>query len=182
MFLVAFKASATPACINLVTQESYSRWLSDPYLEWFEAALLSMRQQAEDGGINKIAMDRNATGLSGLKWGKFKPIIQGVFGDWPGELIIYETYSQADILHQFVVGPYLTTENLYANILDVRLSAFRDETRWALTMEMLGVTDHDWCDHGGIHNWVSFWGNCGLIEERHNQDLICPTDDGPDGP
>ncbi len=73
--------------------------------------------------------------------------------------------------------------NLYTDTVDVRLSAYRDETRWAFIIEFLGVTDHDWCPHGGIHNWLYYFGNCLLGNiGTENEDCICMTDDGLEGP
>ncbi len=183
-----------PHVFNLATQQHYGRYgdfVTGTRPEWITTALLSMKRQAENASIRQIALRRIRTGPGGLDWQQIRPILHSVFDDWNGSVTVYETYkpaqsdatwfTQEDILHQLDIGMFPSTENLYADYIDVRLSAYRDQTRWALIIEMLGVTDHEWCVHGGIHNWLYYWGNC-LLGDTQRMDLICMTADGPEGP
>jgi len=182
-----------PHVFNLATQQYYgldSAFGTDARPEWITAALLSMKQQAENDGIRQIAMRPIPTGPRGLDWQQTRFIMHSVFDNWDGSVTVYETYKpassegawfiQEDILHQ-LDSAFTSAENLYADYVDVRLSAYCDQTRWALIIEMLGVTDHEWCVHGGIHNWLNYWGNC-LLGDTQRMDLICMTGNGPEGP
>jgi len=91
------------------------------------------------------------------------------------------SYTREGILRQLDSSPFPGMENLYIYPGDVRLSAYRDEAHWVLLMEMLGVTDHGWCAHGGIHNWITRWGN-NIKGRPGDANLICMTYDGPEGP
>jgi len=74
-------------------------------------------------------------------------------------------------------------DNLYTYLADARLSAYRDETRWAIIIEVLGVSNRFWCQHGGIHSWLHMFGNC--FRNGVNRDdalCLCMTQDGPGGP
>jgi hypothetical protein len=43
-------------------------------------------------GITRIAMPRIGVGYGGLSWKKVRAIVEAVFGDWRGTLVVYEEY------------------------------------------------------------------------------------------
>ena len=43
-------------------------------------------------GITSIAMPRIGVGYGGLSWKKVRAIVEAVFGDWPGTLVVYEEF------------------------------------------------------------------------------------------
>jgi O-acetyl-ADP-ribose deacetylase (regulator of RNase III) len=55
-----------------------------------ETALREMRRQADSEGITSITMPRIGVGCGGLSWRKVRAIVESVFGDWDGSLIVYE--------------------------------------------------------------------------------------------
>lgn len=81
----------SPHVFNLATQENY--WRSRATYDAIRAALTSMRTQADLHAITSIAMPRIGAGHGGLSWKKVRGIIDEVFGDWAGSLIVYETYE-----------------------------------------------------------------------------------------
>jgi O-acetyl-ADP-ribose deacetylase (regulator of RNase III) len=85
-----WKADDQPWVFNLGTQEGY--WRSRASYEAIETALKEMRRQADAEGITSIAMPRIGVGYGGLSWKKVRAIIEAVFGDWPGSLIVYEEF------------------------------------------------------------------------------------------
>jgi O-acetyl-ADP-ribose deacetylase (regulator of RNase III) len=85
-----WKADEAPWVFNLATQEGY--WRCRATYEAVEAALASMRDQADREGITRIAMPRIGAGLGGLSWKKVRAIIERLFAGWPGTLIVYEQY------------------------------------------------------------------------------------------
>jgi N-glycosidase YbiA len=60
--------------------------------EAIETALRSMRKQADAEGISRIAMPRIGVGYGGLSWKKVRAIVDFVFGDWSGTLVVYEEF------------------------------------------------------------------------------------------
>lgn len=86
-----WKQPNKPAVFNLGTQEHY--WRSRATYEAIDASLRSMREQADAEGITRIAMPRIGAGHGGLSWKKVRVIIEQVFADWPGILIVYEEYA-----------------------------------------------------------------------------------------
>ena len=81
-----------PYVFNLATQENY--WRSRATYDAVRAALTSMRQQADAHSITSIAMPRIGAGHGGLSWTNVRVIIDEVFGDWAGSLIVYDTYEE----------------------------------------------------------------------------------------
>ncbi len=79
-----------PAVFNLATQEQY--WHARASYEAIEAALVSMKRQADDRQIRRIAVPRLGVGYGGLSWPKVRAIIEHVFADWAGTLYVYEEY------------------------------------------------------------------------------------------
>lgn len=79
-----------PWVFNLGTQEGF--WRSRASYETIETALRSMREQADAEGITSIAIPRIGVGYGGLSGKKVRAIVEAVFGDWPGTLVIYEEF------------------------------------------------------------------------------------------
>ncbi len=52
-----------------------------------------MKRQADEEGIHTIAIPRIGVGYGGLSWKKVRPIIEGVFENWPGILYVYEEFT-----------------------------------------------------------------------------------------
>jgi O-acetyl-ADP-ribose deacetylase (regulator of RNase III) len=85
-----WKADKHPWVFNLATQERY--WRARASYEAIETALQSMRQQADAEGLTRIAMPRIGVGYGGLSWKKVRAIVEAVFGDWDGTLVVYEDF------------------------------------------------------------------------------------------
>jgi O-acetyl-ADP-ribose deacetylase (regulator of RNase III) len=85
-----WKADDPPWVFNLGTQEG--TWRARASYEAIETALTQMRLQADAHGLTRIAIPRIGTGYGGLSWRKVRAIIEHVFTDWPGTLIVYEEY------------------------------------------------------------------------------------------
>jgi O-acetyl-ADP-ribose deacetylase (regulator of RNase III) len=89
-----WREEGKPAVFNLGTQENY--WHARATYEAIEATLRQMRQQADASGITSIAIPRIGAGLGGLSWKKVRAVIETVFADWTGTLLVYEEYVPAD--------------------------------------------------------------------------------------
>jgi O-acetyl-ADP-ribose deacetylase (regulator of RNase III) len=85
-----WKAEGQPWVFNLGTQEQY--WHARASYEAIESALVKMKQQANEEHITKIAIPQIGTGYGGLSWAKVRAIIDKVFAEWDGTLVVYETY------------------------------------------------------------------------------------------
>ncbi len=85
-----WKEDGQPWVFNLGTQEGY--WRSRASYEAIDASLRKMREQADAEGITSIAMPRIGVGYGGLSWKKVRAIVEAVFGDWAGTLVVYEEY------------------------------------------------------------------------------------------
>src|SRR3954468_1308569 len=85
-----WKDEARPWVFNLGTQEGY--WRARASYEAIETALRAMRRQADDEGIARIAIPRIGVGYGGLSWKKVKAIVEEVFADWAGTLVVYEEF------------------------------------------------------------------------------------------
>lgn len=85
-----WQASDQPAVFNLATQGGY--WRARASYESVETALRCMKDLADAHNIGSIAMPRIGAGNGGLSWKKVRMIVERVFGDWPGTLIVYEDY------------------------------------------------------------------------------------------
>jgi O-acetyl-ADP-ribose deacetylase (regulator of RNase III) len=85
-----WKADDRPWVFNLATQENY--WRARATYEAIEQSLTRMRRQADAEGVTRIALPRVGAGKGGLSWKKVKGVIERVFADWPGTLIVYEEY------------------------------------------------------------------------------------------
>jgi hypothetical protein len=73
-------------------------------------------------------------------------------------------------------------DNGHVYLVDVRLSAYRDDARWALVIEVLGFDAHVG-GHDGTANCLYCFGNClkrapGMADDG----FLCVTGDGPEGP
>lgn len=85
-----WKAEAQPWVFNLATQEGY--WRARASYEAIESALTKMRQRADQEGITSIAIPRIGVGYGGLSWKKVRAIVERVFGDWSGRLVVHEEF------------------------------------------------------------------------------------------
>src|SRR5947209_11962787 len=85
-----WKSDDKPWVFNLGTQESV--WRARASYEAIEAALKSMRDQADREGVGSIAIPRIGVGYGGLSWPKVRAIVEKVFADWPGTLHVYEKF------------------------------------------------------------------------------------------
>lgn len=85
-----WQESGQPAVFNLGTQGGY--WRARASYQAIETALRSMKDLADAHNIRSIAMPRIGVGYGGLSWKKIRVIVERVFGDWPGTLVVYEDY------------------------------------------------------------------------------------------
>lgn len=85
-----WKSDDQPWVFNLATQEGI--WRARASYEAIETALSEMRRQADREGISSIAVPRIGVGYGGLSWKKVRAIIERIFHDWPGQLIVYEDF------------------------------------------------------------------------------------------
>jgi len=85
-----WRSDDQPWVFNLGTQERY--WRSRASYEAIETALREMSRQADAEGITRIAMPRIGVGYGGLSWKKVRAIIEALFGDWDGTLVVYEEF------------------------------------------------------------------------------------------
>jgi O-acetyl-ADP-ribose deacetylase (regulator of RNase III) len=85
-----WKDDRRPWVFNLATQEKY--WHARASYEAIEAALTALRRQADAEGVTRIALPRVGAGKGGLSWKKVRAVIEQVFADWPGTLIVYDQY------------------------------------------------------------------------------------------
>jgi O-acetyl-ADP-ribose deacetylase (regulator of RNase III) len=88
-----WKAKTQPWVFNLATQEG--TWRARASYDAIETALTRMREQADAENIDSIAIPRIGVGYGGLSWNKVREIIERVFADWPGRLIVYEEFVPA---------------------------------------------------------------------------------------
>jgi O-acetyl-ADP-ribose deacetylase (regulator of RNase III) len=87
-----WKTTDQPWVFNLGTQEQF--WRARASYEAIEAALKQMRAQADAEGINSIAIPRIGVGYGGLSWKKVRAIVENVFNDWVGRLVVYEDFVE----------------------------------------------------------------------------------------
>src|SRR5262245_45353328 len=85
-----WKEEHKPYVFNLGTQEGY--WHARASYAAIEQALKRMRELADAEGIRSIAAPRIGVGYGGLSWKKVRPIVEKIFTDWPGTLVVYEEY------------------------------------------------------------------------------------------
>lgn len=78
---------------NLGTQEGY--WRSRATYDAVEQSLTAMRRTADAEGVRSIAMPRIGAGLGGLSWKKVRILMERVFADWAGTLVVYEEFVPA---------------------------------------------------------------------------------------
>jgi O-acetyl-ADP-ribose deacetylase (regulator of RNase III) len=90
-----WKADDQPSVFNLGTQEGY--WRARACYHAIEQALSNMRQRADQEQIHSIAVPRIGVGYGGLSWTKVREIIERVFADWSGTLIVYEEFVAAQV-------------------------------------------------------------------------------------
>src|SRR5206468_6455397 len=85
-----WKDDEQPWVFNLGTQEGY--WRARASYEAIESALRRMREQADAEGVTSIAAPRIGVGYGGLSWKKVRAIVEAVFADWAGTLVVYEEF------------------------------------------------------------------------------------------
>jgi O-acetyl-ADP-ribose deacetylase (regulator of RNase III) len=89
-----WKAEDRPWVFNLGTQEGV--WRARASYEAIEAALRSMREQADREGVASIAVPRVGAGYGGLSWRKVRAVVEKAFADWPGTLYVYEEFASEE--------------------------------------------------------------------------------------
>lgn len=89
-----WKTEDLPWVFNLGTQEKI--WHGRASYEAIETSLTKMRTLADAEQIESIAMPRIGVGYGGLSWKKVKAIVDQVFANWTGRLIVYETFNSTD--------------------------------------------------------------------------------------
>lgn len=85
-----YKTNGLPSVFNLATQEGV--WRARASYEAIESALGKMRSLANDEGITSIAIPRIGVGYGGLSWKKVRVLVDRVFADWSGRLVVYEEF------------------------------------------------------------------------------------------
>ncbi len=88
-----WKSNERPWVFNLGTQEGY--WRARASYEAIETSLRKMSGQADAEKLSRIAIPRIGVGYGGLSWKKVRAIVEDVFANWPGTLIVYEVYEPA---------------------------------------------------------------------------------------
>ena len=88
-----WKEEGKTSVFNLGTQEKF--WHARASYEAVEQALTAMRDLADAEGITSIAIPRIGVGYGGLSWRKVRVIVEEVFADWPGRLVVYEEFVPA---------------------------------------------------------------------------------------
>lgn len=88
-----WKAEGQPWVFNLGTQEG--TWRARASYEAIETALCRMREMADVEAITSIAIPRIGVGYGGLSWKKVRAIVERVFADWPGRLVVYDEFVPA---------------------------------------------------------------------------------------
>lgn len=79
-----------PSVFNLATQEFPGKYAT---CDAIEKALGNMMAQAGENGITSIALPRIGSGCGGLLWKDVRVLIEKVFANWPGNLIVYEGFE-----------------------------------------------------------------------------------------
>jgi len=77
-----------PWIANLATQKD----LSGARMEWVESALNMLRGKIEKEGIESLAIPQIAAGLGGLDWDHVRQRIEGILGDAPIPIFVYDRY------------------------------------------------------------------------------------------
>lgn len=85
-----WKDERRPWVFNLGTQEGF--WRARASYDAVEIALRRMRELADTEEIASIAVPRIGVGYGGLSWKKVRAIVERVFGDWEGTLVVYEEF------------------------------------------------------------------------------------------
>jgi len=89
-----YRCGTQPSVFNLGTQEKI--WHARATYEAVEQSLAAMRDRADAEGIASIAIPRIGVGYGGLSWKKVRVIVERVFADWPGRLVVYEEFIPVD--------------------------------------------------------------------------------------
>jgi len=96
-----------------------------------------------------------------------------------------QEYSTKEILKQLdkcaedYTFPML--DNGYIYLVTSKLTAYRDEKRWVIIIEVVGF-NYRGGGHNGINNCLHIFGNCIDFEPgTNNNNFLYPTDNSPDG-
>ncbi len=89
-----WRAKVLPHVFNLGTQEGV--WRSRASYEVIETSLVRMRELADAEGISSIAIPRIGVGYGGLSWKKVREIVERIFSEWTGRLVVYEDFVQTE--------------------------------------------------------------------------------------
>lgn len=91
-----------------------------------------------------------------------------------------EILQQLDDCARAFTFPML--DNGYVYLADTRLTAYRDESCWAVVIQVLGYSIRQgW--HDGLNNALHCFGNClRRPPGTANEDFLSITADGPEGP
>src|SRR6266508_152528 len=95
-------------------------------------------------------------------------------------------FSREDILNELdrraELGEFPMLDNGHVYLADTRLSAYGDDSRWAIVIEVLGV-NNTIGTHYSIHNALYCFGNClihSLVTKPEN--VLHPTADSSEDP
>jgi O-acetyl-ADP-ribose deacetylase (regulator of RNase III) len=88
--VILWKENGKPWVFNLATQEKI--WRARATYEAIETALTRMRELADAEAVESIAIPRIGVGYGGLSWKKVRVIVERVFANWSGRLIVYEEF------------------------------------------------------------------------------------------
>ena len=88
-----WKEEGKTSVFNLGTQEKF--WHARASYEAVEESMTAMRELADAEGIASIAMPRIGVGYGGLSWKKVRIIVERVFADWTGRLVVDEEFVPA---------------------------------------------------------------------------------------
>jgi O-acetyl-ADP-ribose deacetylase (regulator of RNase III) len=55
-----------------------------------------MRELADTERVKSIAIPRIGVGYGGLSWKKVRAIIEQVFSDWTGKVVVYEEFVPSE--------------------------------------------------------------------------------------
>lgn len=87
-----WKADDRPLVFNLGTQEGI--WRARASYEAIESALTRMNELADAENVASIAIPRIGVGYGGLSWKKVRVIVERVFREWAGRLVVYEEFVE----------------------------------------------------------------------------------------
>lgn len=93
--IVAWSGEGAPRIVHLLTQEHAKGDHGHPgkaKTSYVNKALRSLREWADEAGVERLALPRLATGVGGLDWAEVKPLIDQHFADAKFDVIVYTEY------------------------------------------------------------------------------------------